>query len=1054
MDVTVIFATYNRSDILREVFQAWKEVDQCTKYRYEIICSDDESSDDTTKIVEEAAAELPIKIIYNKKGGAAKARNEALKIAKGKIVIFTGDDIFPEKDFVNRHFENYLRFGENVATLGRLEWHPDIEMNHLMHHITNIGCEQFGFVALPAYNFTDFRHFYTSNISISRKLLDSQERYFNTDFDKYGFEDIEFGYRLQKNGMQIYYDPDIVAFHHHIYAQVEKFCLRQRNAGEELVVFHHMHSDLEDKCICDIDNCMQSYFKYLKKNKKEKSILGYGVLAGVNFLKTCSKWLERSLKRKERSWKKCLCSIAYGAIFRFYLYYGTVMRIAEENAVCNHHSHLAKFTCQYLRKPYHQIYWDTGYGMNEMESRKWVCWNDDECVLEKELGKGTRELRISPLKNECIAEIYEMYLETKEGERIHLQIVWHNACKFDGQKYDFTNTNDPQIIISDIKEDYEKIVVRMRVRSMKKKSLYSTARHVAAKIFHRVRVKSEEKKEWEVEYASGQPRKIQIGIGGLDAAARNNLIQDYRDQVKVFGCDVCVSDMEHMQRGYTNYFYVPQKEPLDIVQFSQVVYTLMNAVYDYVLVSKAYTDFPEIAGKLLDDVLIYSDLLQGEKEAGWNGAARGRWLRLPSYEVENHVFNLQDKMHNVQLKEEYLLVTGDQGFQPTFRLSIRNFQYKKEKPVVFVVPVFLAVGGVERNTIETMRILKEDYDFCLITLEHHTKEQGSLHYQLKGICRYVFDLKEITEFDHYLSVLYELNEMFQPEILWLCNNSPWFELHTMQIRKIFSDTAIVAQDVYDTKVGWIEYYKNEGPKTFDRYIAITEIIRKAFIEEYGIPDKKIDVIYPLVDAEHIKKVQEENVPYEELCEKYGLSKNKKHFSFVGRLTEQKNPIRYLQMIHTVMEDRYDEYEFIMVGSGVLHEKVEEYIKANHMESEIIRIPYVKNAPEFIGMLDGLILTSEYEGLPIVSIEAMSMGTPILSTDVGDLKKFIIENDIGLIFDERISDLDNFYLFVQNMEKYAVNVEKCADKLLQFFSATNVADLYRSTFRQACEEKRR
>lgn len=222
MDVSVIFATYNREDVLDRVFAAWRQVDLKTKYEYEIICSDDASSDNTVEIIK-SASDLPIKLLQNEKGGAAKARNAALKIAKGKIVIFTGDDMFPEPDFVNQHFENYLKFGEKIATLGRIEWHPELDMNYLMYHITNIGCEQFGFIGLPAYQLIDYRHFYTSNISVPMSQLQALDQFFSTEFDKYGFEDIEFGYRLEKNGMKIYYDPDIVITHHHIYDSVKKF---------------------------------------------------------------------------------------------------------------------------------------------------------------------------------------------------------------------------------------------------------------------------------------------------------------------------------------------------------------------------------------------------------------------------------------------------------------------------------------------------------------------------------------------------------------------------------------------------------------------------------------------------------------------------------------------------------------------------------------------------------------------------------------------------------------------------------------------------------------
>ena len=144
MDVSVIFATHNRADVIGDVLNTWREVHKSTKYEYEIICSDDASDDETTTIIEQAV-DLPITLIRNEKGGASKARNAALKVATGKIIIFTGDDIFPSVDFVNAHYENYLKYGAYIATLGRIEWHEDLKLNQLMYHITNVGCEQFGF---------------------------------------------------------------------------------------------------------------------------------------------------------------------------------------------------------------------------------------------------------------------------------------------------------------------------------------------------------------------------------------------------------------------------------------------------------------------------------------------------------------------------------------------------------------------------------------------------------------------------------------------------------------------------------------------------------------------------------------------------------------------------------------------------------------------------------------------------------------------------------------------------------------------------------------------
>lgn len=1046
MDVSVIFATHNRADVIENVLNAWREVQKNTVYEYEIICSDDASDDDTAEIIERAT-DLPITLIRNEKGGASKARNAALRIATGKIVIFTGDDIFPSVDFVNAHYENYLKYGPDIATLGRIEWHDDLKLNQLMYHITNVGCEQFGFIGLPPYQLIDFRHFYTSNISVSRELLDKVDIFFNTDFDKYGFEDIEFGYRLQKCGMRIYYDPDIVAMHHHIYDDVDKFCNRQLSSGEELVVFQQMHNDLEDKCICDTVNYSEALEKYLRKKRNKRSISGYMIWMILKISKRITRVIEGISQNGKFGQCRKFASVIYAGIFKFYFYYGCVQRIAKGKGITK--SKLAHFTYIYLKKGYAQVYFDTGAGYNEAESRKWVCWDDAEWEIEIRLPEHLKEIRFSPLKNQCYALIKEAYFVLENGKRNDVVVRWHNSRNGSWENGDYTHTNDPQIIIDSIADGAEKLIIKMQVYNMKKRSLMKLVRRAAVKLCRRQAVASNRKKSWEIEYASGQPRRIQIGIGGLDKEQRRQLVADYREKINILGEDVVISDLEEMQRGYTNYLYLPQKEPLDAMQMMQAAYTLLNSVYDYVLISKSYAEFPQIACKCLEDVLLISELSYKEDVVCILENGIGRYMRLPSYKVETNTLDILTKYPEIHLENEYILCQR-RGMRPVFRISQRKFAHRKEKPVIFVFPIFLAVGGVERNTIEVMRSLKDRYEFCLITMERHSLSQGSLHYQLDGICDHVFDLREIVEFDHYLDILYELNELFQPDIVWLCNNSPWFESHIMQVRKIFKNAAMIAQDVYDTKVGWIEYYKNPEMKLFDRYIAVTELISDTFIRKYQLSLDKIDIIYSVVDGTKIQRELDSPRKRECILEQYGLEKNKKQFAFIGRLTDQKDPIRFLQLVEEVRNNHIDDVHFVLVGDGVLGKEAEAYIIKRQLQDYVCRIPYVDNTPRFISALDGLILTSAYEGMPIVSIEAMCMSVPIFSTDTGDLKRFVKQNGCGQIIDENHSDYDNFIEFCSSLSQYKENASKCAADMLNFFSATQVAKKYCETFEKAMQ----
>ncbi len=47
MDVSVVIPTYNRASLLTKLLDAWREVEKVTKYKYELIFSDDGSTDNT-----------------------------------------------------------------------------------------------------------------------------------------------------------------------------------------------------------------------------------------------------------------------------------------------------------------------------------------------------------------------------------------------------------------------------------------------------------------------------------------------------------------------------------------------------------------------------------------------------------------------------------------------------------------------------------------------------------------------------------------------------------------------------------------------------------------------------------------------------------------------------------------------------------------------------------------------------------------------------------------------------------------------------------------------
>src|SRR3989454_10197020 len=315
IDISVVIPTYNRASLLAKLLEAWQEADKTTKYGYELIFSDDGSSDDTVATLKAHANRLPIIVLENEHGGAARARNAAIRRAQGERILMLGDDIFPNPQLVNCHVELSRQFGPDTAILGDIKWHPELKLNYLMHHITEVGHEQFSLNALQPGQYVDFRHFYTANISLDRQFLLSEPGLFDERFSKVNFEDAELGYRLANRGVHIRFEPEAWVYHYHDYT-AEAFCNRQRIAGEMAVVFVRLHPELGD--LFGVERTRDRYAKF-----RSSSLVGLPRLTDAprNFdaiIKVCETYeyeLPLAMEPEQKHIKLALSSL-YVRLFR------------------------------------------------------------------------------------------------------------------------------------------------------------------------------------------------------------------------------------------------------------------------------------------------------------------------------------------------------------------------------------------------------------------------------------------------------------------------------------------------------------------------------------------------------------------------------------------------------------------------------------------------------------------------------------------------------------------------------------------------------------------
>ena len=109
--------------------------------------------------------------------------------------------------------------------------------------------------------------------------------------------------------------------------------------------------------------------------------------------------------------------------------------------------------------------------------------------------------------------------------------------------------------------------------------------------------------------------------------------------------------------------------------------------------------------------------------------------------------------------------------------------------------------------------------------------------------------------------------------------------------------------------------------------------------------------------------------------------------FIGRLMEAKNPERLINIVEKVKRRKKD-LKCYIVGDGKLREFVEKRIIDLNLEENIKLLGFLDNPYKILSCAKVMLMTSRHEGTPMVLLEAMALGVPVVSTPIDGIKVFI------------------------------------------------------------------
>jgi glycosyltransferase involved in cell wall biosynthesis len=117
--------------------------------------------------------------------------------------------------------------------------------------------------------------------------------------------------------------------------------------------------------------------------------------------------------------------------------------------------------------------------------------------------------------------------------------------------------------------------------------------------------------------------------------------------------------------------------------------------------------------------------------------------------------------------------------------------------------------------------------------------------------------------------------------------------------------------------------------------------------------------------------------------------------FIACYKPQKAPLDFLKVVKRVAGAEKD-IEFISAGDGVLRPEVMREATRLGLEKRIQFLGWQPNIAAVLKKLDIVLLTSHWEGLPVVIIESLASGLPVVATEVGGVPELVIDGVNGFL----------------------------------------------------------
>lgn len=328
--------------------------------------------------------------------------------------------------------------------------------------------------------------------------------------------------------------------------------------------------------------------------------------------------------------------------------------------------------------------------------------------------------------------------------------------------------------------------------------------------------------------------------------------------------------------------------------------------------------------------------------------------------------------------------TSDASFaDPLINLRGRSSKNKQSPALLLVLPATV-IGGAERLLSAVVAYFAREGWRATILTTNDPGENGDSTSWFEKATTEIFHLPRFLPTERWREFTAYLIASRDIEVIWIVGSAFLYNLLPL-IRTSFPNIKVV--DILFNTVG-----HTQNNRKFAKFIDLNFVENKEtlqFLVNAGESQDRILQVLSAVDLQEYEPGPRED----SIVNLLNVAQDELIVGFSGRWASEKDPLMFVEIARRLL---HLPIHFVMTGIGPLRSSIEAAIAAGKLGHRFHLVGEVSDVRPWIRSYDTLVLPSRLDGRPVVVLEALASGVPVIASAVGGLPELIDDGVNGFL----------------------------------------------------------